>query len=61
MTVAQLKAYAAANEIDIGDATKKAEILAAIKAAEAKAEEPADEDDQVEDTGDGKADDGLFQ
>ena len=33
MTVAELKAYAAANNIDLGEATKKADILAAIKNA----------------------------
>jgi hypothetical protein len=36
MTVPQLKEYAALNKIDLGDATKKEDILAAIKAAEAK-------------------------
>jgi hypothetical protein len=67
MTVAQLKAYAASAEIDLGEATKKADILAAIKAAEAKAEEPVEdadeteETDPVEDLGDAKTDDGLFQ
>lgn len=34
MTVAQLKEYAEANGIDLGDAVKKADILAAIEAAE---------------------------
>ena len=33
MTVAELKAYAAANNIDLGEATKKADILAAIQNA----------------------------
>ena len=33
MTVAELKAYAAENNIDLGEATKKADILAAIKNA----------------------------
>lgn len=33
MTVAELKAYAAANNIDLGEATKKADILAAVKNA----------------------------
>lgn len=33
MTVAELKDYAAALNIDLGDATKKADILAAIKNA----------------------------
>lgn len=33
MTVDELKAYAAANNIDLGEATKKADILAAIKNA----------------------------
>ena len=36
MTVPELQAYAAEKEIDLGDATKKADILAAIKAAEAE-------------------------
>lgn len=35
MNVADLKAYAEANGIDLGDASKKADILAAIQAAEA--------------------------
>lgn len=34
MTVEQLKEYAAANGIDLGDANKKAEIVAKIKEAE---------------------------
>lgn len=33
MTVAELKAYAAAHNIDLGEATKKADILAAVKNA----------------------------
>lgn len=33
-TVEQLKAYAAAQEIDLGEASKKADILAVISAAE---------------------------
>ena len=33
MTVDELKAYAAENNIDLGEATKKADILAAIKNA----------------------------
>lgn len=33
MTVAELKAHAAENEIDLGDASKKADIIAAIEAA----------------------------
>ncbi|WP_280449962.1 hypothetical protein [Nocardia brasiliensis] len=33
-TVADLKAYAEQREIDLGDATKKADILAAIQAAD---------------------------
>ncbi|MDF2563685.1 MAG: hypothetical protein K0Q53_80 [Massilibacillus sp.] len=35
MTVVQLKEYATTNGIDIGDATKKEDILAVIKTAEA--------------------------
>ncbi|MBF6315043.1 hypothetical protein [Nocardia farcinica] len=34
-TIAQLQAYADARDIDLGDATKKADILAAIAAAKA--------------------------
>lgn len=34
MTVDELKEYAANNGIDLGEATKKAEILAVIQAAE---------------------------
>ncbi|MFD1954294.1 hypothetical protein ACFSL6_08920 [Paenibacillus thailandensis] len=34
MTVTELKAYAKANSIDLGEATKKDEILAKIKEAE---------------------------
>lgn len=41
MTADELKAYAAEHEIDLGDAKNKGEVLAAIKAAEAK---PADGD-----------------
>ncbi len=37
MTVAQLKAYASKEKIDLGEASKKADIIAIIKAAEAKA------------------------
>jgi hypothetical protein len=33
MTVDELKAFAEANEIDLGDATKKADILSAIELA----------------------------
>lgn len=36
MTIKELQAYADANGIDLGDATKKADILAAINAAEAE-------------------------
>jgi len=36
MTVAELTAYAKEHEIDLGTAAKKAEILAAIQAAEKK-------------------------
>lgn len=36
MTVAQLKEYAKANGIDLGDATRKDDILTAIRAAEAE-------------------------
>lgn len=39
MTVAQLKEYAASNGISLGGATKKADILAAIEAAEAGEEQ----------------------
>jgi len=33
-SLAELQAYAAENDIDLGDAVKKADVLAAIKAAE---------------------------
>lgn len=36
MTVADLKAYAAEKEIELGDAVKKADIIAIIKAATAE-------------------------
>lgn len=39
MTVEELKAYAAEKNIDLGDATKKAEIKAVIKAAEANSQQ----------------------
>jgi Rho termination factor, N-terminal domain. len=39
MTAAELKAYAKEHEIDLGDATKKPDILAAIQAAEAEKKE----------------------
>ena len=39
MTVNELKAYAAEKEIDISRVEKKADILAAIKAAESEGEE----------------------
>ena len=32
MTVAELRDYADANSVDLGDATKKADIIAALKA-----------------------------
>jgi len=38
-TAAELKAYAAEHDIDLGDATKKADVLAAIQAAIAAAAE----------------------
>lgn len=38
MTIEELKAYAAEHSIDLGDATLKADILAAIKAAEQEGE-----------------------
>lgn len=41
MTVTELKAYAAEKEIDISKVEKKADILAAIKAAESEGEENA--------------------
>jgi flagellar hook-basal body complex protein FliE len=34
MTAEQLKAYAAENDLDLGGATKKADIMAAIQKAE---------------------------
>ena len=39
MTVDELKEYAATNGIDLGEATKKADILAAIQAAETSNDE----------------------
>ncbi len=39
-TVAQLRAYAAENDIDLGPAKSKAEVLAAIRAAETGESEP---------------------
>lgn len=38
MTVAQMKEYAANNDIDLGNATKKADIRAAIEVAETRKE-----------------------
>jgi len=38
MTIAKLKAYAEEKNIDLGDATKKADIVAAIEAAESETE-----------------------
>lgn len=42
MTVAQLKSYAADNGLDVGDATKKADLLTAIADAEKAKAEQAD-------------------
>ena len=42
MTIPELQAYAEENGIDLGDATKKADILAAVKAAETDAGETED-------------------
>lgn len=60
MTVAQLREYADTNDIDLGGATVKADILAAVKAGEKKeapAEEPV-EDDGIEGMG---SDENLFE
>ena len=39
MTVAELKEYAAAHSVELGEASKKDEILAAVKAAQEPAEQ----------------------
>ncbi|WP_432135868.1 hypothetical protein [Streptomyces sp. bgisy154] len=44
-TVDQLKAYAAEHDIDLGDATKKAQILDAITSELARREADADDED----------------
>ena len=51
MTVKELKAYAKENGIDLGDANTKAEIIAAIEAAEADVDEDETEDEPPEDEG----------
>jgi hypothetical protein len=52
MTVAELKAHAEQNGIDLGDATKKADIIAAIELAdEDQPAEPADEDEAADEDG----------
>lgn len=49
MTVAELKAHAEKHEIELGEASVKADILAAVKAA-AEAPAPAEADGQAEGT-----------
>lgn len=69
MTLPQLKAYAEENGIDLGGATKKADVLAAVKAASAADEgsEPEADDTSEDDGGDagadgiGDMDDNLFE
>lgn len=48
MTVSELKAYAETNKIDLGDATKKDDILAAIQAALAKKEAEIEQEKQLQ-------------
>lgn len=62
MSVAELKAHAEANGIDLNGATKKAEIAAAIEAATAAPEAPVtsepDDEDGIGDMNDGNT--GMF-
>jgi hypothetical protein len=62
MSVAELKEYASNEGIDLGDASKKADILAAIQKTEEqrKQDAEANEDDGIEDLKDGQGDDNLF-
>jgi hypothetical protein len=53
MTIAQLKAHAAENNIDLGEATKRDDILALVKAADAP---PTGADGDAEGEGDGVGD-----
>ncbi len=53
MTVAELKQYAADNKIDLGNAAKKAEILAVIVAHETTGDE-GDQDGEGTGQGDGQ-------
>lgn len=59
MTVAELKALATARRIDLGDATKKAEIIAAIEDATPVTDD--DEPDDIAPMADAKGDTNLFQ
>lgn len=61
MTVQQLREYASVNQIDLGNATKKADIVAAIEAAEAQkqAAESDEEEDGVGEMND--ADENVFE
>lgn len=69
MTLPQLKDYAEENGIDLGGATKKADVLAAVKVAEAASEDETEttDEDVTEDAGEdgadgiGDMDDNLFE
>lgn len=62
MTVAELKEHASNEGIDLGDATKKADILAAIQLAEEQRRQDAEADDNdgIEDLNDGQGGENLF-
>jgi len=62
MTVAELKEHASNEGIDLGDATKKADILAAIQLAEEQRRQDAeaDENDGIEGLNDGQGGENLF-
>lgn len=54
MTLAELKAYAKRQEIDLGEATKKADILAILEAAEGVVEGDGEPDPEAEAESDGE-------
>lgn len=61
MTVAELKEYASNEGIDLGDATKKADIVAAIQLVEDERKQDAeDAGDGIEDLNDGQGGESLF-
>lgn len=61
MTVAELKEYASNEGIDLGDATKKDDIRAAIQLVEEQRRQDAEDDnDGIEDLNDGQGDSNLF-